>query len=101
MTPRLNISFPLARQKQYWCGEEYIPAEGEYLLNHARTGIVMVLRVSLPNGGRVGVVAYNCHTVANSVVNAHCTPVFVDVTERLLIDVGVGGVKILKKLKIR
>ena len=87
MTPRLNISFPLARQKQYWCGEEYIPAEGEYLLNHARTGIVMVLRVSLPNGGRVGVVAYNCHTVANSVVNAHCTPVFVDVTERLLIDV--------------
>lgn len=35
----------------------------------------------------MGVVAYNCHTVANAVVNAGCKPVFVDVTERLTIDV--------------
>ena len=56
-------------------------------MNHARTGIVMALRAALPNGGRVGVVAYNCHTVANAVVNAECTPVFVDVTEELRIDV--------------
>ena len=61
--------------------------QGEYLVNHARTGIVMALRAALPNGGRVGVVAYNCHTVANAVVNAECTPVFVDVTEELRIDV--------------
>jgi len=87
MIPRLNISFPLKRQWQYWFGKQYEPSEGEYLLNHARTGIVMALRASLPNGGRVGVVAYNCHTVANAVVNAGCTPVFVDVTEDLTIDV--------------
>ena len=87
MTPRLNIKFPVKRQIQYCCGEEYKPKEGEYLLNHARTGIVMALRATLPKGGRVGVVAYNCHTVANAVANAGCTPFFVDVTEGLRIDV--------------
>ena len=87
MIPRLDISFPVKRQWCYWFGKKYEPVEGEYLLNHARTGIVMALRASLPNGGRVGVVAYNCHTVANAVVNAGCAPVFVDVTEDLTIDV--------------
>ena len=87
MIPRLNISFPLKRQWCYWFGKQYEPVEGEYLLNHARTGIVLALRAALPNGGRVGVVAYNCHTVANAVVNAECIPFFVDVTEDLRIDV--------------
>jgi len=87
MIPRLNISFPIMRQLLYWFGEKYEPNEGEFLLNHARTGIVMALRATLPDGGRVGVVAYNCHTVANAVVNAGCTPVFVDVTEELTIDI--------------
>lgn len=87
MIPRLDISFPLKRQWYYWFGKQCEPVEGEYLLNHARTGIVMALRASLPNGGRVGVVAYNCHTVANAVVNAGCTPVFVDVMENMTIDV--------------
>lgn len=86
MIPRLNISFPLKRQWCYWFGKQYEPREGEYLLNHARTGIVMALRAALPKGGRVGVVAYNCHTVANVVVNAECKPFFVDVTEDLRID---------------
>ena len=87
MKPRLDIQFPLKRQWLYWHGEEYIPRKGEYLLNHARTGIVMALRATLPNGGRVGVVVYNCHTVANAVVNAGCVPAFMDVTEKLTIDV--------------
>lgn len=87
MKPRLDISFPLKRQWQYWFGEEYKPKEGEYLLNHARTGIILALRAALPKGGRVGVVAYNCHTVANAVVNAGCEPFFVDITEDLRIDV--------------
>ena len=87
MKPRLDIQFPLKRQWQYWFGEEYKPKDGEYLVNHARTGIVMALRATLPKGGRVGVVAYNCHTVANAVVNAGCNPFFVDVTEDLRIDV--------------
>lgn len=87
MKPRLNIEFPIKRQWCYWFGKQYEHREGEYLLNHARTGIVMALRAALPKGGRVGVVAYNCHTVANTVVNAGCEPFFVDVTEDLRIDV--------------
>lgn len=87
MKPRLDIQFPLRRQIQFWCGEEYAPKGVEYLVNHARTGIVMALRAALPKGGRVGVVAYNCHTVANAVVNAGCKPFFVDVTEDLRIDI--------------
>lgn len=87
MIPRLDIQFPFCRQWQYWFGKLYEPKQGEYLLNHARSGIVLALCASLPNGGRVGVVAYNCHTVANAVVNAGCTPVFVDVTDELKINV--------------
>ncbi len=87
MIPRLNISFPLKRQWLYWFGTQYEPSKGEYLLNHARTGIVLALRASIPDGGRVGVVAYNCHTVANAVAKAGCTPVFVDVTDELKVDI--------------
>ena len=86
MIPRLQIGFSLKRQKAFLWGMEYIPQVGEYLINHARTGIVMALHAALPNSGRVGVVAYNCHTVANAVVQGGCTPVFVDVTEDLHID---------------
>lgn len=86
MIPRLQISFPLRNKKAFWFGEEYDQVQGEYLLNHARSGIVMALHAALPEGGRVGVVAYNCHTVANAIVEAGCKPVFVDVTEDLHID---------------
>ena len=86
MIPRLHISFSLSKQLAFCFGKSYTPQTGEYLLNHARSGIVMALRTALPNGGRVGVVAYNCHTVANAVEQAGCTPVFVDVTEDLHID---------------
>ena len=86
MIPRLHISFSLGKQLAFRFGKVYTPQAGEYLLNHARSGIVMALRAALPNGGRVGVVAYNCHTVANAVEQAGCTPVFVDVTEDLHID---------------
>lgn len=87
MIPRLDISFPLRNQWAFCFGKAYAPAKGEYLLNHARSGIVMALRTALPEGGRVGVVAYNCHTVANAVVESGCTSVFVDVTEDLHMDV--------------
>ena len=86
MLPRLDISFSLKNQWAFCFGQEYSPRGGEYLLNHARSGIVMALRAALPVGGRVGVVAYNCHTVANAIVEACCIPIFVDVTEDLHID---------------
>ena len=87
MIPRLQISFSLKNQWAFCFGQAYSPAKGEYLLNHARSGIVMALHAALPEGGRVGVVAYNCHTVANAVVESGCTPIFVDVTEDLHMDV--------------
>lgn len=87
MIPRLNITFSLKNQCAFCFDLAYTPAKGEYLLNHARSGIVMALRAALPPGGRVGVVAYNCHTVANAVVESGCIPVFIDVTEDLHVDV--------------
>lgn len=87
MIPRLDIRFSLKRQWNYWFGVQYEPKEGEYLLNHARTGIVLALRAALPNKGRVGIIAYNCHTVANAVVNAGCTPIFIDITDELKINI--------------
>ena len=86
MIPRLNISFSITNQCAFCLGKSYSSQTGEYLLNHARSGIVMALRAALPKGGRVGVVAYNCHTVANAVVESGCTPVFIDVTENLHVD---------------
>ena len=86
MIPRLDISFSPKNQRAFWFGDMYSSAKSEYLLNHARSGIVMALRAALPRGGRVGVVAYNCHTVANAVAESGCTPVFVDVTEDLHVD---------------
>ena len=86
MIPRLHISFSFVKQLAFCFGNSYSPQSGEYLLNHARSGIVMALRAALPNGGRVGVVAYNCHTVANAVVESGCTTVFIDVTEDLHMD---------------
>ena len=86
MIPRLDISFPLKNQITFWFGQMYSPQKGEYMLNHARTGIVMALRAAMPQGGRVGVVTYNCHTVANAVVEGGCTPIFIDVTEDLHIS---------------
>lgn len=87
MIPRLQISFPIKEQFTFWSGKTYQPKENEYLLNHARSGIVLALRSSLSNGGRVGVMAYNCDTVANAILNANCEPIFVDVTDDLHIDI--------------
>lgn len=87
MYSRLNISFSFREQKEFLIGDLYIPKKNEFLLNFARSGIVMALHATLPQGGRVGVLAYNCYTVASAIVQAGCNPVFVDVTEDLHIDI--------------
>ena len=87
MKPRLEIRFPLHLQKKYWFGEPYEPQPGEFLLNHARSGILLALKaLDLPAGSGVGVMAYNCHTVFNAVSQAGYTPVFLDVTDSLTLD---------------
>ena len=86
MIPRLNISFSIKSMFNFFFGKKYISKKNEYLLNHARSGIILVLKILFPNGCKVGVMAYNCHTIANAVVNAGAMPCFIDVTSDLKID---------------
>lgn len=86
MIPRLDIRFPFRMQWEYWFGKEFVPREDEFLLNHARIGIYLALRASLPDGGRVGVMAYNCDTVFNPVMQAGCQCVFLDVNQDLTLN---------------
>lgn len=87
MIPRLQISFPLRYQKEYWFGRPYSAAENEFLLNHARSGILLALKAAeLPADACVGVMVYNCNTVANAIEQAGFRPVFIDVTEELKLD---------------
>ena len=86
MIPRLNISFPHARRRQFWCGSIEPPREGEFYLNHSRSALTLILQTILPHGGRVGVIAYNCHTVMNAVHQARCEVEFIDVSSDFHID---------------
>jgi dTDP-4-amino-4,6-dideoxygalactose transaminase len=74
-------------QWTFWKGKPYEPVRDEFLLNHARSGILLALRaLGLPSGSGVGVMAYNCHTVFSAVRQAGCQPVFLDVTDSLVLD---------------
>jgi dTDP-4-amino-4,6-dideoxygalactose transaminase len=65
----------------------YRPKEGEYLLNHNRSGLLLALKaLHLSQGSKVGVMAYNCHTVMNAVPDAGGTICFLDVTHDLRLD---------------
>lgn len=87
MIPRLDISFPRSQQRAFIKGEAFISSEGDYLLNHARSGIYLALKaLQLPKGSSVGVMTYNCHTVMESVRQAGCKVFFLDVTDDLLLD---------------
>lgn len=87
MIPRLEIRFPLSEQWRFLFGKPYVPDRNEFLLNHARSGILLALKAAgLPAGSKVGVMVYNCHTVMNAVEQAGCRPVFLDVTDRLRLD---------------
>lgn len=86
MIPRFERTFSFWRQLQFWLGREYHPQKGEYLLDHARSGIVLSLKACLPKGGRVGVMAYNCEAVMSAIVYGNCIPVFIDVTNDFKLD---------------
>lgn len=87
MKPRLDKRFTLQKQYRFVTGKEYEPREKVFLLNHARSAILMALQVSeLPCGSGVGVMVYNCHTVFNAVAQAGFVPVFLDVTDQITLD---------------
>ena len=57
MKPRLEIKFPLKSQWAFWTGKPYEPAQGEFLLNHARSGILLALQALDVAGKHKAVVA--------------------------------------------
>ncbi len=88
MKPRVEVNFDKAERqafrKKY---PEYQPNANEFLLNHARSGLLLALQsLSLPKGSRVGVMVYNCHTVMNAVAQAGCEVVFIDIDDHMRID---------------
>ena len=87
MKPRLDIQFSLRHQYRFVTGKEYEPSENVFLLNHARSAILLALKsANLPVRSGVGVMAYNCHTVFNAVAQAGYVPVFLDITTQLMLD---------------
>lgn len=88
MKPRLEIGFDKSLRQTFRRRVPlYRPAHNEFLLNHARSGLLLALQsLGLPQGSKVGVMVYNCHTVMNAVAQAGCQPVFVDVDDDLRLD---------------
>ena len=87
MIPRLDIRFPLRKQLLFAKGKPCFPEEDSYFLDHGRSAILLALRAAgLSAGAGVGVMAYNCHTVMHVVAHAGFTPVFLDVTDALTLD---------------
>lgn len=88
MKPRVEVNFDKAERqafrKKY---PEYQHDDNEFLLNHARSGLLLALQsLGLPKGSRVGVMVYNCHTVMNAVTQAGCEVVFIDIDDHMRID---------------
>ena len=88
MKPRVEVNFDKAERRAF-CKKKpcFQPNGNEFLLNHARSGLLLALKsLRLPKGSKVGVMVYNCHTVMNAVAQAGCEVVFIDVDDSLRID---------------
>ncbi len=88
MKPRVEVDFNAEDRKAFRSKKPlYFPKANEFLLNHARVGILLALQsLHLPKGSKVGVMVYNCHTVMNAVAQAGCEVVFVDIDDNLKLD---------------
>ena len=86
--PRIFFSFPAKYRKVFRSRNKvYLPKEGEYLLNHNRSGLLLALKaMRLHAGSCVGMMAYNCHTVMNAIEDVGCKVKFIDVTKGLQLD---------------
>lgn len=84
--PRYERNFSMKNQYDFWFGTPYVAKKNEFLVNLGRSGIVMALKACLPRGGRVGIMAYNCKSVADAIIRSGCIPVFIDVTSDFRLD---------------
>ena len=99
LVPRLNYGYSLNDSFISLIGIFKKPPQHTYLINlfhndniffvnHARTALRLILNsIGLNIGARIGVQAYNCYTVFNSIKAAGMKPVFLDVNDHFTIDV--------------
>lgn len=67
--------------------EPFFNTSDIYFVNQARTGLRIALNsLGLPVGSRVGVLAFNCHSVFQSIENAGFKPVFIDINRNFQLD---------------
>lgn len=88
MKPRVEVNFDRAERRAFWKKKpDFQPNENEFLLNHARSGLLLALKsLHLPKGSKVGVMVYNCHTVMNAVAQAGLEVVFIDLNDEMRIN---------------
>lgn len=68
--------------------ENLFRSKNIFFVNHARTGLRLVLNsIGIKKGSNVGVQVFNCYTVFNSIKAAGMQPVFLDVNDDFTIDV--------------
>ncbi len=84
--PRYERKFSFKDQCVFWFGTSYVAQENEFLINLGRSGIIMALKACLPKGGRVGLMSFNCKSVADAIIQSGCKPVYLDVTSDFLLD---------------
>lgn len=98
LTPRLNYDFSLSDLSIALNGiffkdhkesgfNNYFPNSKVYFVNHARTGLrILLSSLDIPKGSNIGVLVYNCLTVFESIKLAGYKPVFIDSTNDYKID---------------
>ena len=88
MKPRVEVNFDKAERRAFFKKKPCFQFnENEFLLNHARSGLLLALKsLRLPKGSKVGVMVYNCHTVMNAVAQAGLEVVFIDLDDEMRIS---------------
>jgi perosamine synthetase len=96
--PRLNYSFTIHdiylsvlsffKKPERQVLDSLFNTSDIYFVNQARTGLRIALNsLGLPAGSRVGVLAFNCHSVFQSIENAGFKPVFIDINRNFQLDI--------------
>lgn len=88
MKPRVEVDFNADDRRAFRSRKPgYSPKTNEFLLNHARSGLLLALQsLELPKGSKVGVMVYNCHTVMNAVAQAGHEPIFIDIDDGMRLN---------------
>lgn len=91
MMPRLEIRYRFSDFYQSLKGlfstTAVVPIGDVFYCNHSRTALRVALSsLQLPANAKVGIMAFNCHTVMNAVIQAGYNIEFIDVTDDLRLD---------------